>query len=208
VRGFVAVGAETIGLDIRPGDGIVICDVCDEGSVETTFGTIAAVRPITSVVHAAGTGSVGAVRQLSLSEWRRSVDVNLTGSLLVLRAAARRLGPGSSITLIASVGGLRGEALTAAYSASKFGVLGLMQAAAKELAPDRIRVNAICPGADDTPLGEAFLRQRADVTGSTIDELRTEQAARVPIGAVARTAQIADMCLFLASEIASHVAGA
>ncbi len=206
-RSFEAAGASVVGLDIAPGNGTLRCDVTDESAVADAFDAASAEGLVTDVVHAAGVASVGPVTDITLDAWRHVVDVNLTGSFIVAREAARRLGGGSSLTLVSSQAGLRGGARWSAYCASKFGVIGLMQCVAQELAPRGVRVNAVCPGAVATGMTDALVDALAAAEGIDPEALRARYETGAPLGRYAEPAEIAQVCVFLASDMASYVAG-
>jgi NAD(P)-dependent dehydrogenase (short-subunit alcohol dehydrogenase family) len=202
--GFDKAGASVTMLDVNAGDGIIACDVTDENMVESVF---AGATPFTDVVHAAGTVSTGAVTELTLAEFREVIDVNLIGSFLVARAASRRIADGGAITLLASQGGRRGGAHWSAYCASKFGVIGLAQSLAQELAARRVRVNAVCPGTIDTPMTDEAIGKLAQNTHATIDHVRQNYEAKIPFGRFGTPDEVANVCVFLASELASYISG-
>jgi NAD(P)-dependent dehydrogenase (short-subunit alcohol dehydrogenase family) len=110
---------------------------------------------LTGLSHAvvnAGVASAGPIETLELEEWRRVMRVNLDGAFLTLQAAMKAIGSGGSIVVTASASGLKAERGTAAYAASKAGVIQLARVAAKEGAQQGIRVNAIAPGGVETPI--------------------------------------------------------
>jgi NAD(P)-dependent dehydrogenase (short-subunit alcohol dehydrogenase family) len=199
-------GAETIGVDLNESEDIVRCDVRSEDDVGRLFRE-AEPYP-TDVIHCAGIASTEPIEDVSLARWQSIIDTNLTGSFLVGRDFVRSLkGPGT-LTFIASAGGLRGAPYYAAYGASKFGVVGLMRYMAVELAPRRIRVNAVCPSGVRTPMVDGTLAQQSARTGVPVDVLRRQGDEVVPIGRMAEPEDVADVCVFLASDLARHVAGA
>lgn len=103
----------------------------------------------------AGIAQSGAIADLAFEDWRRVMAVNLDGAFLTLRAAMalmRANAQGGAIVAVASASGLKAEPGVAAYGASKAGLLHLMKVAAREGAPDRIRVNAVAPGGVETPM--------------------------------------------------------
>lgn len=153
--------------------------------------------PLDVLVNNAAYLSVGTTESVPLAEFRRVVDTNLTGALLGIRAAApsMRKAGGGAIVNVNSIAGLGPAPGLAAYSSSKWALRGLMRTAAKELARDGIRVNAVHPGIIDTPLAY----------GPDGEEL-------VPVGdfAIPRQAsadEIATFILFAASDQASFATG-
>ncbi|MDR3469676.1 MAG: SDR family NAD(P)-dependent oxidoreductase [Xanthobacteraceae bacterium] len=138
---------------------LVQMDVADEASVvkglEACRDDFADVR---GLVNSAGIGRDVAFYDTSVELFRRMLDINLVGTFIVGREAARRMKAlgGGAIVNITSVSGLRGNVGRAAYGASKGGVATLTQVMAAELAPDNIRVNAIAPGPVETPLVKAM----------------------------------------------------
>jgi NAD(P)-dependent dehydrogenase (short-subunit alcohol dehydrogenase family) len=199
-------GAETAAVDLNPSEGVVGCDVRSESAVVALFRT-ADPYP-TDVVHCAGIASTEPIEDISLELWHSIIETNLTGSFLIGREFVRSLNGPGTVTFIASAGGLRGAANYTAYGASKFGVVGLMRCMASELAPRGIRVNAVCPSGVRTPMVEGTLEQEATRTGVPIDVLRQGENEVVPLGRMAEPEEVADVCVFLASDLARHVAGA
>ncbi len=139
--------------------------------------------------------------------------VNVRGTYLVSRAVARHMvgrgGPGKIIT-ISSGAGKRGIARYAAYCASKFALVGFTQALAQELAPQRINVNAICPGLVDTERVD-FIAAALVPEGQSSEEHRAlmiqERSTRVPLGRVAVGEDIAKMAAFLSSAESDYMTG-
>jgi NAD(P)-dependent dehydrogenase (short-subunit alcohol dehydrogenase family) len=138
--------------------------------------------------------------------WDLVLDVNLKGTFLMCRAViphmlSRRSG---RIINMASVSGKRGTARRGAYTASKFGVIGLTQALAQELAPHGITVNAICPGSVDTSRRESTARRERALVE------RDPNAAVLsmpPTGRIARPDDLAHLALFFASAQSDHITG-
>jgi 3alpha(or 20beta)-hydroxysteroid dehydrogenase len=146
------------------------------------------------LVNNAGIFGGAALVDHPLDLWHRIIDINLTGSFLGVRAATTALvasGSGSIIN-ISSVAGLRGAAGGSAYVASKFGVRGLTKAVAAELAPFGVRCNSVHPGIIDTPMAEGLNTQGYDY----------------PLGRMARSEEVTNLVLYLASDDASYSTGA
>jgi NAD(P)-dependent dehydrogenase (short-subunit alcohol dehydrogenase family) len=168
------------------------------------------------LVHCAAIRGPMGVQLLDLpeSDWRTVIDVNLTGSFLVSKAVARSMrarGKGGKIVLIASLAGNRGVPGSGAYSASKWGVIGLTKTLAMELAKDKIYVNAINPGHFPTNLRDDTYIEWAKREGITPDEARAkfdQQAVKkVPLGRIGDTKDIADLVVFLVSDQSDYIVG-
>lgn len=207
VSAFRQHGALCHGCDVKPAAGIAACDVTDERSVVAAFEEAGRSAAVTDVIHVAGIISVARVEDIDLAELRRVLDINLVGSFLVAREAARRLTAGGAITLIASQAGYKGGARWSAYCASKAGVMRLAESLAVELGPRRIRVNSVCPGNVDTTMMSDAEARIGTMEGKKASEIRTRYLARIPLGRLATPSEIASACVFLASPLASYVSG-
>lgn len=144
---------------------------------------------------------------LALADWRRVIDINLTGAFLTARVFARRLieqGRGGRVILTSSLFGLRGGVESAAYSASKFGLIGLTQCLAAELARHKILVNAVCPGQMDTAMMRALFRDRAALTGRTESAVENALLSRIALGRLGTLDELAGTYVFLASELCQY----
>jgi NAD(P)-dependent dehydrogenase (short-subunit alcohol dehydrogenase family) len=135
------------------------CDVTDEAQVNETVHAVASALGRPEVVcNVAGIGTFAHTAEMPLATWDRILAVNLTGTFLVSKAALAYMleAPGGSIVNVASTSGLMGAAYSAAYCASKGGVVMFTKALAIEYADRGVRVNAVAPGGVDTPLIASF----------------------------------------------------
>ena len=206
-KAFQEEGAEALGVDLKQADSIAYCDITDERSVRSVFDQAEMAGNVTDVVHTAGVVSCGLLPDLSKSDFENVINVNLIGSFLVARQAVNSFSKLESIIFISSQAGLKSAALWSAYSASKAGVLRICEALAQEVGPRGIRVNAVCPGNIESPMMDdsigavSLLRKKkpSDVTNRYLDD--------IPLNRFARPAEIASVCVFLASPMASYVSG-
>lgn len=156
-----------------------------------------------ALANIAGIGGFGHAAEIDDAAWRRIIDINLTGVFQMTRAALPHLeAVHGNIVNIASAAGLVGTPYAAAYSASKSGVVGLTRSIAVEYALRGVRVNAICPGAVDTPLIAGGFGTITNV------EPRLFERLTPLLGAMARPEDIAAAVAFLASSDAAFVTGA
>ena len=154
------------------------------------------------------------VTDLPEEVWDHFLAINTTAVFLCTKMVGRemvRMGKGGRIINIASDAAKRANALGAAYSASKFAVLGLTQASALDLAPYGINVNAVCPGPINTDRLSYWERARAEDQGVSLEEFRAtiveESGRATPLGRIAEPEDIADMISFLSSDQAHFITG-
>ena len=207
-RSLTDHGALCVPTDVRGDGAIHVCDVTDPESVSAVFDAAPRDAAVTDVIHAAGVVSGGSVLDTDPAEFRRVIEINLTGSFIVAREAARRLPDGGTITFVASQAGLKGGALWSAYSASKAGVIRLAECLAQELGPRQIRVNAVCPGNVDTPMATAAVARLSEISRCTPEAIRERYLSGIPLGRFAQPEEIGDLCVFLTSPLAGYVSGA
>ena len=159
----------------------------------------------------AGIAAGGAIAETGFDEWRRVLGTNLDGAFLSLRSAMRLASDGAAIVLTASVSGFKAEPGTAAYGASKAGLIQLAKVAAKEGAARGIRVNAIAPGGVDTPIWDQtpFFRELvAQHGGDRAAALAAMARMATPLGRYATSEEIAGQIVFLLSDEAATITGA
>ncbi len=189
----------------------IALDVTDEASVEEAARSCGEAHGGVDVVVAnAGLLYLAPVAETDLKAWERVLAVNLTGTFLTCRAFARRMvegGRGGRIVVTSSLFGRRGGRENAAYSASKFGVIGLAESLAAELAPHNVLVNAVCPGQVSTEMMDEVLKQRAALRGVEAGRVEAELLSRIPLGRMASSREIGDVFVFLASPLSGYVTG-
>ena len=192
----------------------VLCDVRDHEAVdEATASAVAEIGKIDVLINNAGISSpTGAIHELSVEGWRRVMDINLDGSWHVGRAVARHMierGEGGAIINIASAAGLKAFPSNVAYVASKHGVIGLTRAMAVDLAPYRIRVNALCPGSvrDDPDLDSQMLSALADEWELPQDQYEEAFAEYHLLPTLLEARDISRACVWLASDDGMRVTG-
>lgn len=174
-------------------------DVAD--MVESAVGALGG---LDIVVNSAGILEVGAIETFPADAWTRILEVNLTGQFLVLKHAVPHLKEqdGGSIINIASAAGLKSGPGETAYAASKGGIIAFSRTLAMELAPDNIRVNALCPGFVDTPFNDPATEYAGGP--AAVDEfVRTF----IPLGRQGEPEEIAGVIAFLASDDSSFLTG-
>jgi 3-oxoacyl-[acyl-carrier protein] reductase/meso-butanediol dehydrogenase/(S,S)-butanediol dehydrogenase/diacetyl reductase len=154
------------------------------------------------------------VTELREDVWQHFLAVNTTAVFLCTKFVGQvmtRQGQGGRIINIASDAAKRGSAMGAAYSASKFAVLGLTQAAALDLAPYQITVNAVCPGPVNTDRLSYWERAEAEARGLSLEAFRAgivaERGQATPLGRIAESEDVANLVAFLASEEACFITG-
>ncbi len=187
-------------------------DITDENAVDRAIAQAeAGFGRLDIAVNSAGVFSNYLLDTMTLEEFRRVMDVNVTGTFLVARTAARamrRTGDGGSIINISSIDAIRPSAPGLGhYDASKHGVWGLTKSAALEMGPDGIRVNAIAPGSAITEGVRAMLEAGAP-EGHDIESQFSSVAEKTPLGRLCTPDDVARVAVFLASDLSSFVTGA
>lgn len=175
-------------------------DVSDETAVDGAFDVIGnATGRIDYLVCCAGIYRPKPFLELSIEDWRETLQVNLTGYFLCCRAALHFMRPQKfgRIVMFSSMAARTGGAKTAHYAASKGGVLGLMRSLAVESAAENIRVNTISPVITDTPMPRAVVS----------DEYMQSRKTHIPLGRIGDVRDMTEACMFLLSDDSSYVLG-
>lgn len=193
-----------------PGAGATRADVASEADVDRLFADVSGLGGLDALINNAGVaGPTGKIEELAPADWRRCIDVDLTGSFLCARKAVPMLkeAGGGSIVNISSVAGKYGYPFRTPYASAKYGVIGLTETLAKELGPSEIRVNAILPGLVRGERIEAVIRARAQETGQSYEETEAKYLEKVSLPRMVSAADIASMILFLLSDAGRNVSG-
>lgn len=194
--------AETAAEDVGQGAIGVACDVTDKAACDAAVAAvIAKLGGIDILVNNAGITQPLKIMTVAPENYDAVLDVNLRGTLYMSQAVIphMRERKSGSIVNISSVSAQRGGGIFGGphYSAAKAGILGLTKAMARELAPDGIRSNAVCPGFIAT-----------DITaGKLTEEMRRDILEGIPMGRTGTAEDVAGCCLFLASELSAYVTG-
>ncbi len=154
-----------------------------------------------------------AIEGIDMADFELAIDLNLRTILVTTEAAIPELRArgGGALLYTASTSGLVGSQFSPVYSMAKFGVVGFVRALAKRLAPDKIRVNAVCPGPIDTPMLRVFVArpdQQQQPGEEDKEALIVRRAQQVPMRRTGKPEEIANAALFLLSDEASFVSGA
>lgn len=212
VERFAALGdhVTALGRDERALAELEVCSaVCDVTDEQAVRETLAALEPIDVLVNNAGIAETAPLTRTSLALWRQHLDVNATGPFLCMRAVApgMRERGGGSIVIVASTAGRIGRPYTSAYTASKHAAVGLMRAAASELAGTGVRVNAVCPTFVATELAERAVARIVQRSGRGEAETRDILAGMSPLGRLLAPEEVADAVVYLASDAAVAING-
>lgn len=196
-------GAQVIGLHL---------DVTDAAAIRAAFDTVEAqLGPVSVSVQNAGVITIARVENLTEREWDLNLDVNTKGVFLCCQEAVRRFrahGIKGRLINTASGQARQGFIYTPHYAASKFGVVGLTQSLAKELAREGITANAICPGIIHTEMWDYNDRVWGQMLGSYgPGELMAEWVEGIPMGRAGTPAEVAALVAFLASPDAAYITG-
>jgi len=196
----------------RSTDGLAV-DVTDADGVRAAMDRSAAfLGGVDIMVCNAGIVIAGEAVGFDAAQWRKVIDVNLTGYFLCAREAARIMlaqGRPGAIVQVNSKSGKKGSFRNSAYAASKFGGIGLTQSLALEFAEAGIRVNAVCPGnLLDSPLWQdSLFKQYAENQGISEDEVRRKYIDQVPMKRPCRYEDVCNVVTFLASDESNYMTG-
>ncbi|MEM6324919.1 MAG: L-iditol 2-dehydrogenase [Pseudomonadota bacterium] len=184
-------------------------DVTDAGAIAEGVARVeAAYGGIDVLVNNAGIFNMAPIEEITMEDYRRQFDVNVAGTLFAIQAVVpgmKARGKGGAIINFSSQAGRRGEPNIAIYCATKAAIISMTQSLALEFAPHNIRVNAIAPGVVDTPMWDVVDGLFAKYEGRARGEKKRLVGEAVPLGHMGRPDEVADPCVFLASDDARYI---
>jgi len=186
-------------------------DVADEKDVDRILKTALSFEGGLHVLvnNAASDQNPANVVDMEAAEWRRLLDVNLTGPFLMMKASIPHMikaGSGSVVN-ISSLAGLRCNSNMPAFCATKGGLINLTQQVALDYGPFNIRCNVVCPGATRTSMFTENMQEFAQLMGTNVEDIFARFMKDVPLSRVARPDEMAGICAFLASDDSSFITG-
>lgn len=194
-----------------PQVGASHADVADEDAVDAMFADVrATLGGLDVLVNNAGiAGPTGNVEDIDPADWRRCLDVDLTGMFLCTRRAVPLLkaAGGGAIVNMSSAAGRLGYAYRTPYAAAKWGVIGFTQSLARELGPHRIRVNAVLPGIVAGPRIDRVIEARAAQTGMSFAEMEQTYLANTSMRTKVTPHDVAGAVVYLCSPLGARVSG-
>jgi NAD(P)-dependent dehydrogenase (short-subunit alcohol dehydrogenase family) len=199
--------AEETAATIRDAGGQVeigIVDITDEPATAEAYGRLGAAEPIDAIYVSAGIEFSAPTPETTIEQWRRVIDINLTGSFIIAKLGLTEMsaGDGGSIVLTSSVHGIQTVQGTAAYAATKGGIEALTRSLSLEGAGQGVRVNSVAPGAILTAMTDREVATTGDPEGT-----KARIAGNVPMKRMAEASEVAEVVLFLCSPAASYVTG-
>lgn len=202
LEGFLAADPDLVGAQ---------ADVAEASDVARLFGLVRErLGGLDVLVANAGiAGPAAPVEEIDLEGWRRTLDVNLTGAFLCVRAAVPLLkaAGGGSIVIMSSNAGTMGLPFRAPYVATKWGLIGLTKTLAMELGPHGVRVNAICPGDVEGERIRGVIAREAENRGLTYEEVYAERVAAVSLRTMVSPDDVAALILFVCSDEGARISG-
>jgi NAD(P)-dependent dehydrogenase (short-subunit alcohol dehydrogenase family) len=198
-------------IKAHPKSAATKADVASEADVERLFADVeASLGGLDALINNAGiAGPTGGVEDISPADWRRTLDVNLTGQFLCARLATPMLkgAGGGAIVNLSSAAGRFGYAFRTPYSSAKWGTIGFTQTLAKELGPSNIRVNAILPGIVEGPRMTGVIAARARQTNVAYEEMERTYLDRISLRRMVSADDIAATVAYLLSSAGRNISG-
>ncbi len=217
-KAFADAGAKVAVADLLEGEAketansicgmAVAMDVTDRRSISAGVAAVEeAWNGIDILVNNAGIFNMASIDRVTPEDYRRQFDVNVGGTIFVIQAVVPSMKKrgGGAIINFASQAGRRGEPNIVIYCSTKAAVISITQSLALELAGDNIRVNAVAPGVIDTPMWDTVDAQFARYENKAVGQKKREVGEAVPLGRMGDPNDVADPCVFLASDEARYI---
>ncbi|MCB1379240.1 MAG: L-iditol 2-dehydrogenase [Alphaproteobacteria bacterium] len=215
---YARAGAKVAVADLREADAketaetisgmAVAMNVADPASIAAGVAAVEkAWGGIDILVNNAGIFNMASIDKITVEDYRRQYDVNVGGTIFAIQAVVPSMKKrgGGVIVNFASQAGRRGEPNITLYCSTKAAVISITQSLALELAKDNIRVNAIAPGVIDTPMWDVVDAQFAVYENKPKGQKKREVGEAVPLGRMGHPRDVADPCVFLASDEARYI---
>ncbi|WP_283679970.1 acetoin reductase [Lentilactobacillus sp. Marseille-Q4993] len=203
--------AQKVATDIGNNSKGYFVDVADKQSVfDLVKHVVSDLGELNVMVNNAGIAKIGQITETSEDDLSKILDVNIKGAFYGIQAAAdqmKKQGKGGKIISASSIAGHEGFELLGAYSATKFAVRGLTQVAAKELAKDKITVNAYCPGIVLTPMWDQIDKEMAKIYNVPIGQSLQKNIESIALGRGEEPADVANLVSFLADSKSDYITG-
>ena len=210
VASSLAEAEKTLRSGGTTGVSTQVLDLGDAAAVQQLADRLArAEPPVQVLVNNAGIAPSAPLTGTDDAAWASALAVNLTAPFVLTRALAPRMAKTGwgRIVNVASTSALKGYRYTAAYSASKGGLLALTRAVAAELARTGVTVNAVCPGFTDTDIAADAVRNISEKTGRSAQEARASLERFSPIGRLIEPTEVAELVAYLCSDAAEAITG-
>ncbi len=215
---YAAAGAKVVVADLREDDARATAQGIDGMAVAMNVGDVSSIQAAVAqvedklggvdiLVNNAGIFNMASIDKVTHDDYRKQYDVNVAGTIFAIQAVvpSMRKRGGGAIVNFASQAGRRGEPNIVLYCSTKAAVISITQSMALELAKDNIRVNAIAPGVVDTPMWDVVDAQFAEYENKPKGQKKREVGEAVPLGRMGDPRDVADPCVFLASDEARYI---
>lgn len=215
---YAAAGAKVVVADLNEKDAQITADAIGGLAIGMDVGSIGSIQAgvakaeemfggVDILVNNAGIFNMASIDKVTEQDYRRHYDINVAGTIFAIQAVVPSMKKrgGGSIVNFASQAGRRGEANIVLYCSTKAAVISITQSLALELAKDNIRVNGIAPGVIDTPMWDTVDAQFAEYENKPKGQKKREVGEAVPLGHMGDPSDVADPCVFLASDDARYI---
>jgi len=210
---IIDINAETLEvvkkeIESKGGQALALqADLTKMEDVQNVIGRAAAWGELSILVNNAGRVIISPFLEISENEWDSIMTLNLKTVFFAIQSAAKHMQNGGRIVNLSSISGRSGRSDQAHYAAAKCAVISLTQSAALAFATQGITVNAVCPGVVDTPMTVGIHEIRANTLGITPEESLARMIAKIPLGRLEKTDDVAAAISFLCSPDAAYITG-